>query len=401
MSVEAKPLWGELSPGPYAVAYTTAFAYDHARVYDMVLPTEAAPTRPKGPRPILINVWYPARQSLSGQPMRQEQYLELDWGQDEALGEFARRLIGYTREAACGEVMGQPEQELDAAARADFEQFCRTPTAAVKDGAAEKGPFPLLINHQGYGSAFVDNTVLFEFLASHGYVVVNTAYHSQDASVLEIDHDSERSFGDMAFLLHHMQGHPQADRERVGVIGHSYGAQSALAWLAEASPAVRAVVSLDTTFEYGPEEVQEDKMVWVNMSLRDVRIRFDRAPRVSVPLLIFTQARMDPDFSLYERLPHAERFYAQAKFVNHFHFVSLGVVGSGLRPHAIEGEGVGDARQIRKAYEQICRSTLSFLDGYLKDNAQALEWWRRAEGVSVSKEGEAGLITWQHKKAMP
>lgn len=394
------PLWGDLAPGPYAVGFRMTFAYDQSRAYELVMPTESAPTPPKSPRPILINVWYPASQPPSAEPMRQGQYFKLNAGQDEDLEAFAQRLVSCTREAVCGSIIGKSESEFDDTEKAAFDAFCRRPTAAYKDADAAEGRFPLLIYHPGYGSPFVDNTVLFEYLASYGYVVVGSAYQSQDASILGIDHDLERSFGDMAFLLRYMQGHRQVDSAHVGVIGYSYGAQSALAWAAEAAPPVQAVISLDTTLEYGSlddEETPIEGGIRVNISLRDVRTRFDKAEGLTTPFLILTQERMTTSFALYERLPHTERCYAQVRFVNHFHFASLDVVGGELRNEAAAQEGVGDPRQFRAAYSQVCQSVLSFLNGHLKADSEAHKQWRQDGAAPES--GEAALITWQYRKA--
>jgi predicted dienelactone hydrolase len=298
--------------------------------------------------------------------------------------------------------MGKPVSQLSAAEQDAYEQFCQTPTAALKNAIAEAGCYPLVLYHPGYGGTSVDNTVLFEFLASHGYVVVNSAYQSNEAAELRVGHDMDRSAKDMTYLLHHMQSHPQVDMERIGVMGCSYGAQAVLAWVAEANPAVSVVVSLDTTLEYCPldqEEVHVEGGIRVNMSLRDVRTRFDNAPRLSIPMLIFTQARLAPDFALYEKLPCSERYYAQVKFVNHFHFDSLAVATRNLRPPAAEENGVGNAEQIHQAYEQLCLLILRFLDAYLKGDGQAREFLQSSGDASSDKDPVSRSITWQYRRA--
>lgn len=405
---KVRPLWGGLQPGPYAVGYQSCFQLDYARTYDLHYPNGGQATARKTPRPILVNIWYPATAGPSDEPLRQGDYLQIAT-QDAALAEFSRRLEASHREMSCGAALGKPHSELDAAERLAFERFCETPTAAFGDAPAAEGRFPLLLNHPGYGGISVDNTLLFEFLASHGYVIVSSAYQSADAAELRIGHDVDRSNRDLAYLLHHMQNDPRVDMERIGAIGCSYGAQAVLAWAAETDPAVGAVVSLDTTLEYTPldqEVVHEAGGIRTNISLRDVRTRFDNAPHLSIPMLIFTQARLAPDFALYEKLPCCERYYAQVKFVNHFHFDTLVPATSHLRPEAVAEDGVGNAQQIREACEAWCRLTLCFLNAQLKGDLQALtllqsEGKATGDGTSMSEDPGAGMITWQYRKADP
>jgi hypothetical protein len=192
-------------------------------------------------------------------------------------------------------------------------------------------------------------------------------------------------------------------------MGQSYGAQAALAWVAEADPAVGAVVSLDTTLEYTPldqEEVRVEGGVRWNASLRDVRTRFEKAPHLSIPILIFTQARMNPGFALYEKLPHATCYYAQVKHVHHGHFVSLSAATLDLRPPDTAEPGVGDAGQIREAYEQVCFVTRRFLDAYLKADQEALDLLQLGDEAPDAHPAAAGerrsrSVTWQYRKAAP
>jgi len=99
-------------------------------------------------------------------------------------------------------------QDLSNEERAILENFLDTKTAATQDAAASIGRFPLVINHQGLGVSFEDNSVLFEFLASHGYVVATSAYQPEDSECFNIDSDLVRSIKDMEFLLNALHDHP-------------------------------------------------------------------------------------------------------------------------------------------------------------------------------------------------
>ena len=111
------------------------------------------------------------------------------------------------------------------------------------------GPFPLVVNHPGLGGTFEDNAVLFEYLASHGYVVATSAFQSENAAYVNIDWDADRSVK-ISTSWPGTWVRSWVDSGRVAAVGHSYGAQAAPFWAAEKNSIVDAVVSLDSTIEY-------------------------------------------------------------------------------------------------------------------------------------------------------
>jgi hypothetical protein len=55
------PLWGKLPRGAYAVGFHSLWQLDFTRTYNMAFKDHTCYARGKAPRPILINVWYPAQ----------------------------------------------------------------------------------------------------------------------------------------------------------------------------------------------------------------------------------------------------------------------------------------------------------------------------------------------------
>lgn len=325
----AAPLWGGLTPGPYAVGYRWLCLQDAARVYD---PAYGAANAGKTFRPILINLWYPARPGEGATPLRHGEYLDLA-ATEASRQTFFERLIAFNREVICYEVMGKEPEELEPPEREALEAFLETPTAAFPDAPAEPGTFPLVLNHPGLGGAFEDNSVLFEFLASHGYVVVNSAYPAEDAASVNINWDLDRSVKDLDYLLHYVQGESGVDLQRIGVMGQSYGGQAAMAYRAENNSPVDAVVSFDATIEY----VAPDDPV-----LARLKARLDRTGNLSVPMLLFAQTAASPRFDIYEPMKFARRCYARAAHLQHNDFIAHGAVGSDPRRggHGVSGGGV-------------------------------------------------------------
>jgi hypothetical protein len=59
-SQQIPPLWGTLCSGAYAVGCNSTLELDWSRAYDAIFEDETAYTSGKAPRPILVNIWYPA-----------------------------------------------------------------------------------------------------------------------------------------------------------------------------------------------------------------------------------------------------------------------------------------------------------------------------------------------------
>jgi len=128
--------------------------------------------------------------------------------------------------------MDTPEAELDDAGRAEMEEALAEPTLCVAGAEPAAGPFPLVVYHGGLGSSFEDNAALCAYLASHGYVVLGSAFPRADGRSLNID-GFHGSAEDVQFLVRWADAHAFTDARRVGLVGHSAGAQAMLRFAAQ------------------------------------------------------------------------------------------------------------------------------------------------------------------------
>src|SRR5258708_8092522 len=88
---------------------------------------------------------------------------------------------------------------------------CRVTTAHL-DAAPAEGAFPVVLYHSGAGGSFEDNSVLFEYLASHGYVVVSRAFQPAFPKFIGNNMGGmERSGPDLDFLAKQTRQWPHAD----------------------------------------------------------------------------------------------------------------------------------------------------------------------------------------------
>ena len=342
-------LWGELPVGPYPVGFQSLITYDYSRRYDLPnTKPEATTTRLKG-RPIVVQVWYPAQPPEEAAAMPYEAYLTVS-STDDSLKAFVEQLNRFTREAE------QRWSGLDAAETDAFQRFLQTPTGCYLNAPPLGGSHPAVIYHQGLGGSIVDNPVLSEFLASHGYVVATSAYVPEHGLWFGVDADLNRSIKDMACVINAVGDRYGIDSARIGLIGHSYGASAVLAYAAEPQANVRAVVSLDSTREWNPA---------YDHLYRNIAQRLSQAERFSVPLMIFSKVTPTVTFEHYETLSYADRYYITVKHLEHNDFVTPGPTAATLAGERIDEQD----RLIRSASQVVCQSILVFLNAYLKEDA--------------------------------
>ena len=358
--------WGELKAGKYAVGFRSLYQLDVARSYDPDYPV-AGVTAVKRPRPIFLAVWYPAVQrhdaAMDTSMVYRDYFRALSV--DSPVPEFAQRLRRFTRDTACHYMLGKEFEKLTGDERAAWDALIATPVFAAQDAAPAAGKFPVVIYHPGLGGTFDDNAVVYEYLASHGYVVLSSAYQAADSSTLNIDGDLATSQEDLNFLLRYAATLPFADLSKVAAMGHSYGAQAVLSWRARPNSALDAVVFLDSTVEYHPLD-----------DFAAFKTALERNRNSTVPVVMFADSRRQPHFEVFDPyLGYAARHEVSVDGLEHNDFVSQGATGK------------DDA--VRRKYEAICSVILQFLDAYLKGDGQALAW--------LQNPGEGGLLRLRYK----
>src|SRR5262249_17893660 len=178
--------------------------------------------------------------------------------------------------------------------RGGVEGFMGTKAFAVKDAPPAEGRFPVMIHHPGLSGVADDSSVLCEMLASHGYVVLCSAYPNWYAEGVGISSDLHTSFRDLEFLHRYARELPFAAAARLGAMGHSGGAIAVLHWAALPDSSLRAFVTLDSGFEHVSIEDCGVEMLTTHMKSNKGNIR--------AAALRFASMERKPNFDLLE--PH-------------------------------------------------------------------------------------------------
>lgn len=211
------PQWGNLQPGPYTVGYRAIRLIDPSRTYTVKDGIRI-------PRPMQIYVWYPAAKTEKSRISFGDYFTDI--GFDQAGYKDPEVLKNYIlTEFKNGPLFPSYNQSLTPE---QYNKITGTLTASVRDAAPMAGKFPLVIHFPG----LVNQSVLLEFLASHGYVVASVpligtspaSYGRGDlhkaASLAQIE--------DLQFAFRELSKEKFVDKTKAAMIGMF--AQRGLVW---------------------------------------------------------------------------------------------------------------------------------------------------------------------------
>ena len=343
-------------PGRFGVGFRSTWEFDESRTYCTAFDGGKTYGAEKSPRPVLVLQWYPARDAAHGEPMAHGSYFSIA-SDNPRLQRFADVLSAYARTMFAVYVMDKPEAELDDAGRAQMEEALAEPTPCVAAAEPGSGPFPLVVYHGGLGSSFEDNAALCAYLASHGYVVLGSAFPRADGRSLNID-GFRGSAEDVQFLVSWAHAHAFIDARRVGLVGHSAGAQAMLRFAAQPGCVGDALVLLDTTQDYYSLGIP-----FFEPLVREIT---NGIATLTTPMLV--AANPAAMFALCDTLVNTERTYLTVPELEHNDFISQGqqrMARIARSPQAGPAEAV-KVELARAHYRVLCEFVLQFLDAMLR-----------------------------------
>jgi pimeloyl-ACP methyl ester carboxylesterase len=344
----AEDIRSPLEPGKWAVGFKVLAERDGAR-----------PLRDGRGRPVQIAVWYPAAKT-AGARMTYRNYFLLTASENDP--------EKTPREADRKKAIEGFESFLASAGvtKSDSARLLAAPMRAVRNAAPAAERSPLVVVAQGNGQSAHDQAFLAEYLAGHGYVVATSPSPTRISGPMKSEEDitakAEEQAADLAFAIEALKTWAPVRPGAAGLIGHSFGARSALL-VATSRPDIGALVSLDGGI--GSKK---------GAGLLERSHLFD-AKKMTAPLLHFYEEAdpfMAPDFTLLRSLEPGERFMVRVPDIHHIHFTSIGKLIS-VAPSLAKATKAGEGT--RRSSEAVWRSTLSFLDAAMKESGSHTKGW--------------------------
>ncbi|MFN8346687.1 MAG: tetratricopeptide repeat protein [Spirosomataceae bacterium] len=349
------PQWGELPPGPYKVGFQVFNRYDRGRSVQPKADFEGNLNPGEKALPIQISVWSPSEVAAQTPPMLFEEYQHLT----QQKNTFQPLTDEDRKRAAEGiQFIAKFGAGIDLS-EAELQTIRHTPTAAHRDAKPAAGKFPVIISGLDGGPSSAN--ILYEYLASQGYVVFSTPTIGRSGT-LQVTHPQialNERIGNLEFLLNFSHTFANADPTRLGVLGINFDGMAALLFEMKNRQA-DAVVSLDGW---------EGKSGSSNTLKQSVY--FD-VNKMRVPYLTVLQDEKDPRLSLqlsreiFDEFLYADRYYYVLKEMNHSYLIgNLGVLPS-LPPEK------------RQAYQFLYTTLFHFFEASLKKSPSDLDFLKKS-----------------------
>lgn len=359
-----------LAPGPYAVGVRFVEQYDRSRSYrgaiDLV--TGEAMTGETA-RPMQTLVWYPA--------------LDAD---------APLTLADYMRSSVTEEAFDQPSDQVDAALRGlldyrlnetgDVEAArvrVMRPMWGSRDAPPAPGRFPAVIYSPSFGSTAYENAHLCEFLASQGYVVLAVPSMGRRSRGMTDDLSGvEVQAQDIGFLIGYAATLPNADLDRVAVVGFSWGGLANV-FAAARDSRIDALVSWDGTVRYKPGLISQAPYVTPSSTALPF-LSLQQGPREG------DGAPADTD-SFVDRMNQADQYRVTLKAMSHGDFSSYFQLFAPDTAYAAHSRA-----EVQAAYGWAARYTARFLDAYLRGDAEARAFLGRSADQNGVTDGAVTAV---------
>jgi dienelactone hydrolase len=378
------PLWHHLQSGPHAVGFRVWWKYDYSRTWSDRSPGEEQQAGESGFRPIRISVWYPAIKPPAASPMLFAGYVDTPVENKDFAG-LQQELRTYDIGGSGKGLRGIFKTE------SALEGLLKTPSAAFLKAPAARGSFPLVVYSLGQNDYTQENVVLWEFLASHGYVVATIPHMGTSPRRFHLFIDDPCSYEaqvrDLEYLTAFMRDLDYVDKTKVAAAGHSMGGVYALL-LAMRNSRIRAVVGLDGSFT-----ITQSPYAYKYWETPD----YDAA-RFKVPLLQMYKPA-ESTMHLVDGLRYSDRYLVKLPHAVHADFSSYPMLTfhtepSELDPYALT---IRNQETAEAEHELVCRYVLAFLNAHLKRDERAMGFISKPPD---SDEIPMGLVEYQYRAGL-
>lgn len=341
------PIMGDLVVGEYGVGYRTLFLYDQTKTPVPYANWEGKifeyNSKPPG-RQHQVSVWYPA-QVGTGEGITYRHYVNLmgrhtEFEDNPELGAFAEQMFINQTNALAGK---------DDFTRDDLNTLLELEVLARQGAKPIEKRFPVIYFPNGSTPAY--QSIMAEYLASHGYVVVGFAAKGRYSSGLEISTlGLELAVDDMEFVINKTAELSMIDHDRIGLMANAISS-SVCVLAACKNPKIKATISLEGGF---PSEFEQ-------RLLNDAA--YYQVENLTLPILhIYSpHPAIDPEFTFHVK--YAPRYYARFPRMSEFVMLNYGMFDSFV-PNII-GEHKGSPQ---KGFEAASLLTMQFLDHHVKSS---------------------------------
>ncbi|MBI9071041.1 MAG: hypothetical protein JEY94_05560 [Melioribacteraceae bacterium] len=300
-------------------------------------------------RPMLINFWYPSNEESEIVNMNYKQYIDLisireDFSKTKDLVEndSYNFLNAYAQFA---------QKQYAIGLNINTQEILESPVKACLNLPIEKGEFPLIIYAPSNSKSPIQNHIICEYLASHGFYVISVP--SAGPNSIERK-DLEKSIlaqvEDMEFILDYAEKSINIDCSNVGLLGFSTGGLATSIFQMKHNN-VKAVFSMDGSHEYS---------LFISLSkLKDYDIS-----KTEIPYFLAGNYSNQSIYPYFNSIKSKNKFFFRMQHLSHFGFVSFWTYFDNCNPDTIR-------HNFSTSYQFICESAFTFFDATLNKNLKS------------------------------
>jgi len=329
----------DLAKGSYNIGFKYYKTYDESRLYVLDEDTIS--------RPLLIHFWYPSNEIIQKDSYSFKDYIDLI-----SLREDFNKPPKEVEENSFYFVdayAGFAKQNLGVDTSLTTQQILDYPVLAQYGLALAKSnkEFPLLIYAPSNSKSAVQNHLICEYLASHGYLVI--ADGSAGENSLNRSNDTNSIMAqveDMEFILGYFEDSLKIKYARLGLMGFSSGGL-ATAIFQMRNKKVKAVFSMDGGQEYG---------AYITLSkVEDFDLKKTKVPYC----LLVNNFENFSIYPFYNSIVLKEKQMFRMSYLDHNGFVSFWRFFDLCSPK-------NSTSKFCASYDYISSTALTFFDKYLK-----------------------------------
>jgi len=327
----------ELNHGPYKAGYRVVSLYDNSRSFGRKSELQEKKGNSKN-RIIKMHIWYPALDSSIGTPIMYRKYIEesnLVHKSDSLFSTASIEALNSYREY----LLSRGSDTLSAV------RILALPTKAYWNAENAPGIFPLVLYAPSINSSPFENSVLFEFLVSHGFVVASSPCIGHfDTEVSRDMLGAEAQLQDMEFLLSKCWDLKYVDNGHILIIGYSWGGMTGTL-LACKNRNIKGVVSLDGAMGF-------DEYYNIGRSFSVFN-----ANNITIPYLWFVPASEKRTTLLYDFIKYGDLTMVKVNNIRHADFSSDRLI----RKAVLKSENETSISYSSGSYSTLCNTILSFV----------------------------------------
>lgn len=346
---QTKFLEPNLDYGTHDVGFKVYHEYDYSRTTSIQFSETTDSSQAAHPRPIQIGVWYPVKKGTEGNKMPFKRYIELLATQFD---------FDYSGPPLDHPFIQERLYQDEFISKYQLELALESSTKAVENSPVENGSFPLLVySPGGYGNIF-ENATMFEYLASHGFIVAShsniggTGGHPGNLNAEMFEFKAR----DIEFTIGFMHRFPSVNFDQIGVLGFSFGGAGCLI-TANRHLKVKAFANLDG---------------WINTQNLPY-MNFVDTTNMEIPFLTTSNGSNGnkPNLLIFNSIKE-DAYSFHFKRFGHTFFGSFWIL---LSNHDADDWAAvkGTQKEINLGYRILSESVLYFFSSYLNNDRSSLD----------------------------